>query len=144
MSAWRTFSLLSLSCSVSPPAGVLPVEPFAVDRYLGTWYEIARLDHPFERGLDHVTAQYILRSDGSIKVINSGFSAAKQRWKQSIGKARFLGSPQTASLKVSFSVPSTAAITLSPWMKVTVMRWLPDRAVIICGFYRARQCWMHR
>lgn len=110
MSAWRTFSLLissllSLSCSISPPAGVRPVEPFAVDRYLGTWYEIARLDHPFERGLDHVTAQYILRSDGSIKVINSGFSAAKQRWKQSIGKARFLGSPQTASLTVSFFGP---------------------------------------
>lgn len=110
MSAWRTFSLLissllSLSCSVSPPAGVRPVEPFTVDRYLGTWYEIARLDHPFERGLDQVTAQYILRSDGSIKVINSGFSAAKQRWKQSIGKARFLGSPQTASLKVSFFGP---------------------------------------
>lgn len=110
MSAWRNLSLLvssllSLSCSVSPPAGERPVDHFAVDRYLGTWYEIARLDHAFERGLDHVTAQYVARPDGNIRVINTGFSAAKQRWKQSIGKASFLGSPQTASLKVSFFGP---------------------------------------
>lgn len=110
MAVWRNLSLLlssllSLSCSVSPPAGVKPVDHFTVDRYLGTWYEIARLDHTFERGLSHVTARYALQPDGSLQVINTGYSAAKQRWRQSIGKARFLGSPQTASLKVSFFGP---------------------------------------
>ncbi|WP_074012549.1 lipocalin family protein [Candidatus Sodalis sp. SoCistrobi] len=110
MAVWRNLSLLlssllSLSCSVSPPAGVKPVDHFTVDRYLGTWYEIARLDHRFERGLSHVTARYALQPDGSLQVVNTGYSAAKQRWRQSIGKARFLGSPQTASLKVSFFGP---------------------------------------
>lgn len=98
-------SLLSLSCSVSPPSGVKPVDNFEVNRYLGTWYEIARLDHRFERGLDHVTAHYSLRDDGGIDVLNRGFSTAKQRWQQSQGKAYFLASPNEGSLKVSFFRP---------------------------------------
>ncbi|WP_413722074.1 outer membrane lipoprotein Blc [Sodalis sp. RH23] len=110
MSLWRTValvasSLLSLSCSVNPPSGVRPVEKFDVNRYLGTWYEIARLDHRFETGLDHVTAQYSLRDDGGLDVINKGYSPATQRFRQSNGKAYFLASPQRASLKVSFFGP---------------------------------------
>ena len=110
MRIWRTTvlmisSLLSLSCSVSPPSGVKPVENFEVNRYLGTWYEIARLDHRFERGLDHVTAHYSLRDDGGVEVLNRGFSVANQRWQQSLGKAYFLDSPQQGSLKVSFFGP---------------------------------------
>ncbi|NDL61455.1 outer membrane lipoprotein Blc [Acerihabitans arboris] len=110
MSVWKTAalvasSLLSLSCSVSPPSGVKPVQNFNVNRYLGTWHEIARLDHRFERGLDHVTAHYSLRDDGGVNVINKGFSPAKQRWQQSNGKAYFLDSPRQASLKVSFFGP---------------------------------------
>lgn len=110
MSVWRTVallasSLLSLSCSVTPPSGVRPVEDFDVNRYLGTWYEIARLDHRFETGLDHVTAQYSLRDDGGVNVVNKGFSPLKQRWRQSNGKAYFLDAPQRASLKVSFFGP---------------------------------------
>lgn len=110
MSVWKTValvasSILSLSCSVSPPSGIRPVEQFDVNRYLGTWYEIARLDHRFETGLDHVTAQYSLRDDGGITVVNKGYSPARQRWRQSTGKAYFLASPQRASLKVSFFGP---------------------------------------
>jgi len=48
-----------------------------INKYLGTWYEIARLDHSFERGLDKVTAEYSLRDDGGVRVINRGFSIAR-------------------------------------------------------------------
>lgn len=98
-------SMLSLSCSVSPPQGVQAVENFSVDRYLGTWYEIARLDNRFERGLEHITATYVRNPDGSVKVINQGFSSTQQQWRKSIGKAKFLDSPHRAALKVSFFWP---------------------------------------
>lgn len=100
-----TATLLSVACSVTPPKDVKIVDNFQLPRYLGTWYEIARLDHSFERGLDHVTANYTPRDDGGVKVINRGYNARKQQWKESIGKAYFIGSPQLASLKVSFFGP---------------------------------------
>ncbi|MFL4558532.1 outer membrane lipoprotein Blc [Yersinia kristensenii] len=98
-------TLLSVACSVTPPKDVKIVDNFQLPRYLGTWYEIARLDHSFERGLDRVTANYSLRDDGGVKVINRGYNAKKQQWQESIGKAYFIGSPQQASLKVSFFGP---------------------------------------
>ncbi|WP_145496643.1 outer membrane lipoprotein Blc [Yersinia bercovieri] len=98
-------TLLSVACSVTPPKDVKIVDNFQLPRYLGTWYEIARLDHSFERGLDHVTANYSLRDDGGVKVINRGYNANKQQWQESVGKAYFIGSPQQASLKVSFFGP---------------------------------------
>ncbi|AIN18532.1 lipocalin-like domain protein [Yersinia rochesterensis] len=98
-------TLLSVACSVTPPKDVKVVDNFQLPRYLGTWYEIARLDHSFERGLDRVTANYSLRDDGGVKVINRGYNAKKQQWQESVGKAYFIGSPQQASLKVSFFGP---------------------------------------
>ncbi|WP_127958797.1 outer membrane lipoprotein Blc [Serratia microhaemolytica] len=92
-------------CSVKPPEGVKVVDNFDQQRYLGTWYEIARLDHWFERGLEQVTADYSLRADGGLKVVNRGFDSKKQRWKQSEGKAYFVASANTAALKVSFFGP---------------------------------------
>lgn len=98
-------ALLSVACSVSPPKDIKVVTPFDSQRYLGTWYEIARLDHRFERGLQQVTAHYSPRADGGLKVINRGFNAQKQQWQESEGKAYFIGSPQVAALKVSFFGP---------------------------------------
>ncbi|HHH2121730.1 TPA: outer membrane lipoprotein Blc, partial [Yersinia enterocolitica] len=100
-----TATLLSVACGVTPPKDVKIVDNFQLPRYLGTWYEIARLDHSFERGLDNVTANYSPRDDGGVKVINRGYNAKKQQWQESIGKAYFIGSPQQASLKVSFFGP---------------------------------------
>ncbi|AKP34037.1 outer membrane lipoprotein Blc [Yersinia aleksiciae] len=100
-----TATLLSVACNITPPKDVKIVDNFQLPRYLGTWYEIARLDHSFERGLDHVTANYTLRDDGGVKVINRGYNAKKQQWQESVGKAYFIGSPQQASLKVSFFGP---------------------------------------
>ncbi|OIO58103.1 MAG: lipocalin [Alphaproteobacteria bacterium CG_4_10_14_0_2_um_filter_63_37] len=101
------FALLTLlltSCA-SIPSGVTPVSDFNLERYLGTWHEIARLDHSFERGLTGVTATYSLRDDGGVRVLNRGFDPEKGQWRQAEGKAYFLGDPATASLKVSFFGP---------------------------------------
>jgi len=78
-------ALLSVACSVTPPDNVKVVNNFEINRYLGSWYEIARLDHSFESGLEQVTANYCLRDDGGIKVIYRCFIAAKNRWHQSEG-----------------------------------------------------------
>lgn len=98
-------AVLSVACSVSPPKDVKVVNNFDSQRYLGTWYEIARLDHRFERGLEQVTANYSPREDGGLQVINRGFNTQKQQWQESTGKAYFIGSPQVAALKVSFFGP---------------------------------------
>jgi apolipoprotein D and lipocalin family protein len=81
------------------------VTPFDVQRYQGTWYEIARLDHSFERNLTDVSASYQLQADGSVQVINRGFNTRKNEWKQALGKALFTGPSDRGSLKVSFFGP---------------------------------------
>lgn len=96
---------LLLSCGGGKPENVVPVATFDLPRYLGTWYEIARLDNRFERGLTHVTAEYSLRDDGGVKVVNRGYSQDKGEWKQAVGKAYFVESPNTGFLKVSFWGP---------------------------------------
>jgi len=87
------------------PVAVKPVEDFDVTRYLGTWYEIARLDHSFERDLVNVTAGYSLRDDGGIDVTNRGFLPQESRWKEAQGKAYFVNAPDEGYLKVSFFGP---------------------------------------
>jgi apolipoprotein D and lipocalin family protein len=87
------------------PKGVRPVDNFSLDRYLGKWYEIARLDHSFERGLDKVSAEYTLRDDGGVKVINRGFSSKDNQWKEAEGKAYFVTDKDKGHLKVSFFGP---------------------------------------
>ncbi|QBZ84033.1 Outer membrane lipoprotein Blc [Hydrogenovibrio crunogenus] len=87
------------------PEGVTPVSPFQLQSYLGRWYEVARLDHSFEKGLTEVTATYSRREDGGVKVINRGWNNEKNKWKEAIGKAYFLGSENVGSLKVSFFGP---------------------------------------
>lgn len=97
--------LLLSACSTTAPSGLHPVTPFELNRYLGQWYEIARLDHSFERGMSDVNATYQLQDDGSVKVINRGYDTQRQAWKEAVGRALFIGDPTTASLKVSFFGP---------------------------------------
>lgn len=87
------------------PEGTAAVQGFDVNRFLGTWYEVARLDHGFEKGLTHVTAEYSLRDDGGLKVINKGFDLKKGLWSESEAKAYFLETPDVGRLKVSFFGP---------------------------------------
>ena len=103
---WRLLALLPLLASCSGiPDGVEAVRGFQLDRYLGTWYEIARLDHSFERGLSAVTADYSLREDGGVHVVNRGYDTAAGEWDEAIGKAYFVGDPDEGRLKVSFFGP---------------------------------------
>lgn len=90
---------------VGIPENVKPVENFKLENYLGKWYEIARLDHSFERGLSRVTADYSLRDDGGLKVINRGYSAKENKWKEAEGKAYFVRESDQGQLKVSFFGP---------------------------------------
>ena len=91
------------------PKGIEPVTGFDQQRYLGTWYEIARLDHSFEEGLSQVTAEYSLNNDGSIKVINRGYNAEAGEWKEAEGRAVFVGDSDVGHLKVSFFGPFYAS-----------------------------------
>lgn len=96
---------LLLSGCLGMPEGIQPVDNFDRQAYLGQWYEIARLDHSFERGLSHVTADYSPREDGGLRVINRGYDASEGQWKSAEGKAYFTGDSQLAHLKVSFFGP---------------------------------------
>ncbi len=96
---------LLLSGCMGMPQNVAPVEDFEVDKYLGEWFEIARLDHSFERGLDHVTASYFLRDDGGVTVKNRGYSIEKNVWKEAEGKAFFVNGQEDGFFKVSFFGP---------------------------------------
>lgn len=98
-------ALLVLAGCTGMPANIKPVADFRADSYLGTWYEIARIDNRFEKGLSRVTAEYSLREDGGIKVVNRGFDAASGKWKESVGKAFFVQGQDKGHLKVSFFGP---------------------------------------
>ncbi|WP_373079657.1 lipocalin family protein [Zhongshania sp.] len=96
--------VLLVSCT-KVPSGVQAVYDFDKTKFLGQWYEIARLDHRFEAGLSQVTAEYSLRDDGGIRVINRGYSAADGEWREKEGRAYFIDDETTGHLKVSFFGP---------------------------------------
>ena len=97
--------LVFISGCLGIPEGVNPVDNFDLNKYLGKWYEIARLDHSFERGLNNVSAEYSLRDDGGINVLNRGFSIENQEWQQAEGRAYFVEESDKGYLKVSFFRP---------------------------------------
>lgn len=107
----KMFYFLLLMCLIIPCACAsgrtvdnTTVKNLDLNRYLGTWFEIARFDHSFERGVEFATANYILRDDGKVRVVNSGLKDG--HYKESIGKA-FLPDPagEPARLRVSFFGP---------------------------------------
>ncbi len=97
--------ILLLGGCVAPPRGVQPVTDFELTRYMGKWYEIARLDHSFERGLTDVTAEYLLAQDGSVTVINRGYDPAREEWREVKGRGLAIGPEGTGSLKVRVGAP---------------------------------------
>jgi len=104
--------LLLTGCT-GVPDNVTPVTPFELQRYLGQWHEIARLDHSFERGLTQVSATYSLREDGHVKVLNRGFSEENQQWEEAEGVAKFVGPVNEGRLKVSFFGPFYGAYNIA-------------------------------
>ncbi|MCW8344641.1 lipocalin family protein [Vibrio sp. ZSDZ65] len=105
----RKFMMLSmmvlLTACTGMPSTVQPINQFELNRYLGQWYEVARLDHSFERGLDNVSAFYSINKDGSVKVVNRGWNREDNEWSEAEGKAKFVDTPDIAHLKVSFFGP---------------------------------------
>jgi apolipoprotein D and lipocalin family protein len=101
----------SVGCT-GVPEGIEPVTGFELDRYLGNWYEIARLDHRFERGLSNVTATYSRRPEGGVRVVNRGYNDDTGEWEQAAGKAFFVGQPTVGRLKVSFFGPFYGAYNI--------------------------------
>jgi apolipoprotein D and lipocalin family protein len=97
--------VLFLMGCVGIPENVKPVDNFKLEKYLGKWYEIARLDHSFERGLTRISADYSLRDDGGVRVLNRGYSVKDNSWKEAEGKAYFVKGPDQGYLKVSFFGP---------------------------------------
>lgn len=96
---------LGLAGCAGLPEGTRAVTGFELDRYLGQWYEIARLDHGFEEGLDCVTADYAHREAGGVRVINRGVDLAAGEASVAEGKAYPVGEPGEGRLKVSFFGP---------------------------------------
>ncbi len=97
--------ILLLTGCVGIPENIKPVTHFNAQKYLGKWYEIARLENSFEQGLSHISAEYSLREDGSVKVINRGYSTQDKQWQEAVGKAYFVEQPDVGYLKVSFFGP---------------------------------------
>lgn len=100
-----TCAMLILSACTGIPKGVKPVNGFELNRYLGVWYEIARLDHRFERGLIDIRAEYSLNADGDVKVLNSGYDSLQGKRQYAVGKAHFVDRPDIGQLEVSFLGP---------------------------------------
>lgn len=140
-------SILLLSACTTVPDGVTPVRGFEAERYLGAWYEIARLDHSFERGLSRVTATYTEREDGLIGVLNRGYQADDEQWDEAQGTAKFVTDADTAHLGVSFFGPfrfSYVVFALDPeyqWAYVTGYNrkylWLLSRTPQVSAQRRA-------
>lgn len=105
MLAAASVMLLNSCSSNTIPEGTSAVRPFDLKRYTGKWFEIARLDFKYERGLNNVTADYALNSDGTIKVVNRGYDVKKEKWEEAKGKAKFVDAQDEAKLKVSFFGP---------------------------------------
>lgn len=104
----RTLFLMALAVlagCAGIPKGITPVANFDAQRYMGKWYEIARLEHSYEKGLSGITANYSLREDGGINVVNRGYDAKKGEWRVAEGKGYFVESHDTGYLKVSFFGP---------------------------------------
>jgi apolipoprotein D and lipocalin family protein len=93
-----------LGCG-KPTDSINPVKPFDSNRYLGKWYELARYDHSFEKGLVAVSAEYARRPDGRISVLNRGYNPARDKWNEANGVAKFAGASDVGYLKVSFFGP---------------------------------------
>jgi len=99
---------ISFACQGSKHADMkaintTPVEQFDLNRYLGKWYEIARFPHSFEKDLVGVIAEYSLKKNGKVKVVNSGYKGSLSgRFRKAMGKAKLAGAENVGHLKVSF------------------------------------------
>ncbi|WP_460513395.1 lipocalin family protein [Cyclobacterium sediminis] len=97
--------MIGLFSCATIPKGAEAVQSFDQEKYLGKWYEIARMDFKFEKNLNNTTATYSINDNGTIKVDNRGYNTKKEEWTQAIGKAKFVETENVGKLKVSFFGP---------------------------------------
>jgi lipocalin len=111
------------------------ITSFDLDRYLGRWYEIARYDHSFERGLVGSTAEYSLRDDGKLKVLNSGhLNTLDGPYKESIGKAKARKNGTPGQLQVSFFGPF--------YGDYDILELAPDYSYSVVGSSSPKYLWI--
>ena len=111
------------------------ITSFDLDRYQGLWYEIARYDHSFERGLVGSTAEYSLRDDGKIKVLNSGhLNTLDGPYKESIGKAKARKNGTPGQLQVSFFGPF--------YGDYDILELAPDYSYSVVGSSSPKYLWI--
>ena len=96
-----TYKLLSADI----PNGAEPVQPFDMNRYLGMWYEVARLPSRIEKNINQLTEEYSYNEDGTLKVVTKGYSVKKKEWKEYSGKIKFADNEDIGKLKVSYFGP---------------------------------------
>jgi apolipoprotein D and lipocalin family protein len=125
-SYWLILMIFISSCT-DIPDGMQAIRNFQAERYLGVWYEIARLDHSFERGLNNVSATYTLRKDGGIDVLNRGYNPQTGEWKEARGKAYFIDKRDEGRLKVSFFGPFYGAYN------IIALDQIHYRYALVCG-----------
>ena len=110
ISVFTALSLVTVtsfsSCkTASVPNHIKVVTPFDIKKFDGTWYEIARFDFKHEKDLSNVTANYTLKENGGVQVLNKGYNYVKNKWEEAKGKAKFTTSNKDGSLQVSFFGP---------------------------------------
>lgn len=124
------FCLNFWSCDDDLTVNNSVVEEVDLNRYLGQWYEVARFDHRFERGLTHCTANYSLQKDGKIKVLNRGKKNGE--WDTAEGKAK---TTDTAGLlRVSFFGPF--------YSDYRIMMLAPDYSYALVGSGSDKYLWI--
>jgi len=95
--------IMFISCKTGKNNMFTPVGEFNVEKYMGTWYEIVRFPHSFEKDLTDVTATYTIINDNKVEVLNKGLKFGKE--KTAKGKAKFAGDKDKGHFKVSFFGP---------------------------------------
>ena len=109
-------AVLALSCfkgkDMRQSDEIPTITGFELQKYLGKWYEIARMDFRFEKNLIKCTAEYSMRDDGKVRVVNRGYDTIQDKWKQSTGKAKLVSGPDKGRLKVSFFGPFYSAYNI--------------------------------
>ncbi len=135
--------LMSLICGVSvfgcsacrSTIDTTTVSELDLERFMGKWYEIARFDHSFERGLVGCTADYSIQSDGIVQVVNSGYKENfNGKFKQSIGKAR----------RPNASVPGQLEVSFFLWFysDYNVLYLSPDYDYVLIGSSNDKYLWI--
>ena len=103
------YALISLSMlflfSCKSSTSLPTVQQVSLEKYAGTWYEIAKLPNTFEKGLSCISATYSIKENGKIKVLNQGYKAKKSKWSDITGSAWVPDPDFPGQLKVRFFWP---------------------------------------